>query len=395
MTTIDHVSDTNGQELHRLSKLYDLPTFVKQADYQATMRPSRLAPTVYADPRPGKGHYPCHTAASTFLSALFFQEKSAEYTERDRAEITRRLDHYISYWKIKSAVDAMRDRHAELHKTAMDRLPDSSFAYVWVQDDGRKQRYLPLRNAIETKEASAWLFKHRDQLPYVHRHVIAGKILEKAAEYGANLGDLDSYVEKQAGRGICNPDAVVNLLTNRAAAVKKAAWKEKIAELAKTVAGKPRFALQPEMLVKLAETVDTIDRANNLTHRYGVDLERPEDVIFSLTYKEAQAGVGQAFAMTTGTIYDKTQLEKISLDEVRAMLGTDFAKEVSSGAALDPEKVAEVASTLPLADAQMFDKLMLECGVRPIQTKAASASIGFSPEAWEHLAARLDKQGHA
>lgn len=379
----DQVSDTNGAELKRLSKLYPFPDFVKKANMDDTMRPQRLLPTVYADPRPANRAYPCHSAAATWLSNLYFQDKQAEYHPKDRERIQRNLDKFASYWGIKAACDKIKELAASLTKTADDQLPDSAFGYVWAGDDGHKQRHLRMVNATEVKVAAEWLHRHRDRLPFDDRHKIAGKIREKAARFGADLGGYDAFIEKQAGYGVCNPERVATMLRNRAKIAKFAEHKQAIEKLASMVEAKPRAALVPDQLVKLARTVDDIDRALNLVGRYTETVPRPEDVIFEATYKEVEAAHGQVFAMTTGTVYDKGDLDKLALDDVKAMFGNDFASEVASGFNVDPEKTAELAATLPRGDAELFDRLLTESGIRPIQTKTASAGVGFDAETME------------
>jgi hypothetical protein len=372
-TTFDHVADNNGAELHRLSKIHPLPEFVKKANMAETFQPVDLPPTVYGDDL--NRRYPCHNKAATWLSVLYFHEKKAEYNPTKQAQIKQRLDHFIDYWAIKGAVDAMTQRHDSLQKNADDQLPDSDFAYVWTGEDGSKVRNLRIKNAQEVGAAANWLKQYRDQLPFSDRHVIATKILEKAARYGATLGEHENFIEKQAGHGVCNPDDVVAMLTNRACLAKTAEHREAIMKLAHIVAAQPQHALVPDQLIKLAETVDIMDRAMNLAGRYTDTLPRPEDVIFKATYKEVRAAVDDSCALTSGTVYSKDDLGKIKLADVQSLFGSDFADEISSGLNnVDAEKLAELVATMPRDDAETFDKLAKEVGISPIRVKAASAA---------------------
>ncbi len=72
--------------------------------------------------------------------------------------------------------------------------------------------------------------------------------------------------------------------------------------------------------------------------------------------------------------------------DVRSLLGDDFAEEVRTGFnSIDPEKMAEVAATLPRGDAALLDSLMSDAGLRPTMSKAAS--IKKSKADWAKLAA--------
>ena len=148
-------------------------------------------------------------------------------------------------------------------------------------------------------------------------------------------------------------------------------------KLASLVSSKPSAALGPDQLIKLATTVDMFDRETRLVGKYTDNVPRPEDVIFKLTLKEARAGVNDACATTSGKIYDRTDFERIKVADIQALFGDKMVYEVSNGISVDPEKLAELASTLPRPDAETFDQLMAESGIRPIQVKEAALPHGF------------------
>lgn len=374
---MDHISDKNGVELVRLSRLYDFPEFVKTAkmdgrDFDTTGIPTSACADL------AHNQFSCHTKASTWLSALYFTEKQAEFHPDDQKRINNRLDHYANYWGIKTAVDQIRTRHAELYKQSEAAIPDSVFAYVWTGDNGRKERRLPLQNTMEVKAAADWLEKYRDGLPFSQRHVIAKKILEKAAKFGAGLGEQLEFLEKQAGRGVCDPREVVQMINNRATLVSNPGLRTQFTKMAETVAKLPSKALQPAMLVKLAETVDQLDRNMGWVGKYAPGLDRPEDVIFKVTFTKVASELTHRVETSTGNIYHAEDFSKLALDDVRALFGDDFAERVQTGIELDPEKLAEEVRTLPRPDAAMFDGLMADSKLNPILTKAASTRQGFN-----------------
>ena len=385
--TLDQTSDRGGRELYRLSRLYDFPDFVKKADMETTLGPrDDSATTIFADPL-GK-RFPCDTRASTWLSSLWFEEKRAELSPKTAGRIEERLDRYIDYWRIRGDVEAMRTKRASLRKGADDDLPDSSFAFVWKDDEtGLKERRLRLCNAREVKTAAAWLEKHRDAVPYGHRRLMAERILTKAAAFGASVTDQLDFLERQAGRGVCDPDALVSMVEDRAALCPTAPEKQAVLKIAETIRRRPQEILQPAMLIKLAETIDEIDRERlKLVGRYSDALPRPEDVIFAANFSKAASELRSACELVTGSIYDKCQFAKLALDDLQALFGGEFVNEVRRGLDLDVEKLASVLPTLPLPDAEIFEKLLLENGVRPKLRKAASVSVGFDHDQWAKLA---------
>src|SRR6516165_5832337 len=95
---LDHIADTAGQELYRLSQLYEFPDFVKKANMEVVFNKTPVSVHLYADPI--NKQFPCDTAVNTWLSALYFAEKRAEYHPKDQTRIEHRLSHYTDYWKI-------------------------------------------------------------------------------------------------------------------------------------------------------------------------------------------------------------------------------------------------------------------------------------------------------
>jgi len=366
---LDPASDKNCTELTKLASRYDFPQFVRAADLDSTMNPGEIAVTAYADPVNKK--YACHSAAATWLSAMYFHEKSAEYHPKHQSRICERLERFADYFGIRPAYEAIVKQASALRD--QDHLPDSSYAYVWQANDGHKERYYPLTSALEVKVAAEWLRDNRDRIPFADRNVISNRILEKAARYGAGLGDeLTDFVEKQAGRGIPDPPELYTMLERRAMLAKKADHREAITKLAESVRNTPRVALQPNELIKLAATVDLVDHALGLKGKYTEILPRPEDVIFKVTFTKAASDHGKLCTLQTGNIYDKSQLAKLAREDVASVFGDDFANEVCTGFDVDPEKIAELAHTLPRPDAELLEHLLSEAGQRPQLAKSAS-----------------------
>lgn len=400
----DHVFDAanGGRELHRLTKLYDLPDFVKTSNFNDdAVLPAGAVAGLCADPQ--HNQFPCHTKAATYWSHLFFLEKQAEFHPKDRAKIAERLGQFANqYPSIKSALDGIRKRHAELYKDAEASLPDSAFAYVWLDDaTGDKTRKLPIRSTEEVKAAAEYLEKYRDAFPFSDRQKIATRILEKAAAYGAAIGNEMPFLERQVGRGVCEPDEVVREIEKRAELIPaklgvtydhdqkpQGGLRDQFYKMAQSVKDSPRIALQPQMLLKLAETLDKLDQDLDLRGRYGRGLSRPEDVIFKETFAKLASDVHQHVATTTGTLYEKTAFGRLPLSDLEALFGTEFANRVDNGLGdVDVEKMAEEVATLPRPDAQLLDTLLSDNGIAPVMRKAAASRTGLPTEHMERLAA--------
>ncbi len=383
-TGMDFAADKNCVEFARVARLYELPDFVKKANLETTQQPRNVAVTVYADPV--RQQFPCHSKAATWINTLFYQEKKAEFHSKDQALIEARLEHYARYWGIKDAVDQIKLRHAELHKTAESQRPDSDYAYVWTAENGTKDRRLPLTTATQVKDAAEWLETYRDRIPFADRNVIATKILEKAARYGAALGDQLEFLEKQAGRGVCSPREVVTMLQNRALLAKAATHREMLTKLAAAVQDTPQQTLHPDRLVKLAETVDMSDRVMGLAGLYTDTIPRPEDVIFGATFTKTAAACQSVVATVTGKVYERNALKKLAVDDLRDLFGDEFVSRIRTGLELDPEKMASEFVALPRPEQELVEGLLADRGVRPVLTKAANARQGLSEAQLQSLA---------
>jgi hypothetical protein len=377
MSTIplDHVHDVSGRETHRLTTLFAPPDFVKNASEAQRAPNSEMPRHLYADPL--NKLYPCHTAAATWLSAVYFADKAAEFKPADASAIRTRIHDSAQYFGILGQVYAVEKKAAADQTRGVDELNDADFAIVWVAENGSKDRHWPLRNAPEVKFAAAHFEKFRDEFVFTDRHVIANKILEKAAAYNADINEQVHMLSLSAGYGACAAKVAGEMLRERAALVRRsnAAAGQELSKLASAVDANPDAARTQDMRLKIAAAVDAFDRENKLERLYGSGgLERPEEILFAVTEKAARDFMSNNVETTTGNVYAIDDLEKLAVEEVRNWLGDDFADAVSSGGVyMDRDKIAAIVPTLDRGMAGMLDRLMQEKKIAAVvQTKAAS-----------------------
>ncbi len=392
MPVLDPADDLNHQQLHRYVQLGLVPDWVRSASDAFPEKSAAVLPlNVLADTT--NKRYRCDTKAATFLSALYFHDHKSQIMPKQAVFIQNRLEKAVDQWGIRNAYDDMRTKLAALHHRDAVTLPDDAFAIVRTPSVGEKERLYPLRNAKEVRAAAQWLADNRDSagLAFRDRHVIACKIVEKAAAFGADLGGNEEFIERQAGRGFCDVEAAAAMIRTHVKAASHAAPAdvEGMYKLADTIEATPTLALDHEKLAELAVTVDLFDRVNNLVRGYGDYLKRPEDVLFGTLYHEVKQA-RHVCQLTTGTVYEPDQLSKLAVDDLRALFGDDFVESCTSGAMLDAEKLAEVAATLPYPDAVTFDRLMSDSGYAPVykqsgvrirddRTKLAAAAAAYEP----------------
>jgi hypothetical protein len=383
---LDYAQDTSGRESHRLTKLYGSPDFVKNASAEKLRGDSSLPRHLYADPH--NKLYPCHTAAATWMSGLFFADKRAEFEDKQAAVIETSILKAADYFGVGGQVRDAMSKVSAAAAAGLGQVPDEDFAIVWASNAGT-ERHWPLRNAAEVKFAAAHFQQYRDQFTFDDRHVIANKILNKAAQYGADTGDAGEALELAAGNGACAAKVASDMLKDRVRLTQRnyGALAAELSKLAELVDSNPERARDRDMRLKLASAVDAFDRNTHLDRLYDDGgLARPEEVLFAITEKVARDFMSQNVETTTGNVYALTDLEKLAVEDVREWLGDDFVDAVSAGGVfLDRDKLAAVVPTLDRGMASMLDRLMAEKQAGAV-VKAASAENLLSLERLHELA---------
>lgn len=371
-SVVDPVTDTNFSELKSLYEQFteQLPDFVKNADLAPTLHPEDQPRHVFADSHGGR--YPCHTAAATLYSAMYFHAKKAELPASQREMIQANLEDSVEYFRVRGDYDAIVKRAAELETENGPVLSDSDFAYLWQGPNG-VERHLPMRSTAEVKAAADWLFKYQDKLPYADRHSVATRIVEKAAHLNATFDEpMEIFIEQQAGRGCCHPDEVFEAVRQRQklARANHPELAQVLTELAGNLEANPGTYLNLEMLPKLATTLEDVDRT--LEVRYGDTIQRPEQVLFSATFAKTARDSAKLCALTTGSVYEKGQFEKLSRDDLKSVFGDEFVTQVCDGFTVNTEKMAVLAATLPRPDAELLEALLAEVSQQPVTQKLAA-----------------------
>jgi hypothetical protein len=375
---LDHTQDISGRETHRLLSLYPAPDFVKNADHARLNGDSeKLARHLYAEPF--KKIYPCHTAAATWMSALWFAEKQAEFDQKTASGISERIEAAAKYFGIGGLIKELTVKVAADNNNELAKLSDDNFAIVWRDENGAVERHWPLRNAAEVKFASAHFKKYRDEFVFADRHKIANKILDKALEYGADISPAEGTLDTTAGRGLCATKVAAAFLRGRAQLARRShgALSAELEKLATLVESNPQETQNEECRLKLASVIDQFDRETKLCRLYDEKgLDRPEDVLFAITEKVAREFVNDNVETTTGNVYSLTDLEKLAVEDIRAWMGDEIADAVSAGGVFtDRDKLAAVVPTLDRGMAATLDRLMQEKKASPVATNAAAEGL--------------------
>lgn len=324
--------------------------------------------------------YPCHTAAATWLSSLFFADKRANFDVKTAAAIHERLLSSAKYFGISGLIAELETKVAAAAETSLAALPDAAFAIVWVGDNGTKERHWPLRNATEVKFAAAHFEKHRDEFVFADRQRVAERILEKSAEFSADIGDQLQVLSTAAGQGVCAAGVAADMLQARAQLVARSngAASAELTKLAHAVRQNPEYAREQTTRLKIAEIVDAFDRDNKLQRLYDAGgLPRPEEVLFAVTEKVAREFLEENVETITGNVYALTDLEKLAVDDLRSWLGDEFVDAVTAGGVyVDRDKMAAIVPTLDRGMAATLDRMLQENKIAAVvQTKEAAEML--------------------
>lgn len=358
-------------ELYALVRQYDAPEYVKTASDEALRGHDGVPRHCYAD-QAGQ-QFPVHTAAATWLSAASYLTKAAGWDQTSHDPVFLRLFDHAHYWGIQQDLVKLAGQIKTAAREDLANLPDGDFGFIEAFGDGRRERHLPLRNTGEVKIAAQWLIRHGGSFTYEDRRLIADRILSKAAAYTADLGADQDAIEKMAGFGTCATAQAVDFLKERALLLdgKHNASAEGLRKLAGVLASQ-RGQLDGALLTDVAATVDRIDQETGLASRYG-EIARPEEVLFGVTQKLARDFAEDHVELLTGSIYKKSDLARLSVNDLRDRLGDHIAEAISeSGVMVDPEKLAAVLPTLTRPDAAAFDRAVAELGASPIMKTAGT-----------------------
>jgi hypothetical protein len=371
VTVMDQTTDPNGQTLHKLTKLYDPPEFVKAASHDAITGKSlgQLPPTAYGDPRTSQ--FPIDTPASTYVSMMYFLDARPGLGKM-AAAVEQRIDDAAQYFGIAGHVRALKEKHAANQKHELSQLADDDFAAVIQYEGGRVERHLPLRNAGEVKAAFDFLGQWSKEFVYADRRAISERVLRKAASLGGLTDEEEQKLTKMAGWGVGSAEGAAEALYKRAQALRTLGrsleLQEALAETAVACLQNPQDFHAPANMQKIASFIDQVDREQGLLH---AGLGDPED-LFQFTVKEASDFEDGHVQLTTGTVYKKADLRQLDLADVQGVMGSQFAEMVSAGGViLDVEKLAEQLKTLPRGDARLFDQLAEAAQVEPLAKQAA------------------------
>jgi len=229
----------------------------------------------------------------------------------------------------------------------------------------------PLRSPDELKVAAWWLAKNANALNLPERRDLAGRILEKAAEYSISLPE---EIEKYAGQGVADLEVLSDNLIKRAELVKisrlhtpakRRKTAQHLEDLVQIISVTPNASSSPESLDKVAAVVQFVDNEYGLSKHYADGyLDAPDIAAYPLSTKTGAEIEKYAFQIGTD-VYDIRDFERLKIADIINTLGNEYAEVMSSGLALDHEKIATVLEVMNNLELVLFRDMAKSAGISP------------------------------
>ena len=349
MAVIDLTSDRGFVHFRRLvSSLPELPGFVKEAQADECSEVAELPSHAFADAIGKK--FPIHTKAAAFLSYLYFKDQEPSFTKEAAARIRSKFEGAAQIWGIRTEM-----------RQADQALEPQVEKYAGADDyalNVGSNSFFPVTTPREVIDSANSLILNRGNFTYAMRKEAASNLMRAAVAHGFKTRDLPEELHFMAGCGLCEKSAAVHEISRRGlfAAGCRSPLAENMNKLAADL-GKVS-TLTPDLMTKVAEIVDVVDRELQITKEYGGAFAFPEDVFFgSFTEKKGEHIKQSTVVMLTGRIYTLDQLSKSA--EALKVFGDDFYSDVvRMDGSVDLSKVADVLPTMPRDSAALFDHAM-------------------------------------
>lgn len=315
-------------ELHRVLSIMGRPAYVKTAAEQ---------------PHLDTAGYSIASREATYLSWCQALTKSASAAE------LRRLEDAGRFWGISADLQTAQLKWAEANQTTEPTDAD----YVLVQEHrGQKVRKFAAYDAASTVKAAEAFYDHRIKYPFTWRKEAATKVLQKAAEFKAELPEyINNYMHKAAGLGFPTSESVEAALTGRLNKLssKHDAVGVKLAEVLGMIADNSSLRFNDELVKTALSIMDQFDTESGVNRYYGKGVPLPEEMI-GLTEPQLQkmsAERPKYVKLVNG--------EQVKIADLDSALLAAVDPELTK---LSAEELEATLPTLPKPDADLLVRLM-------------------------------------
>ncbi len=314
---IDQNTDTTFKVLKQI--VNDYPTisqYIKTAKVGEHVRNS-LPDSAFADR--SNRMFPVHSPADAILSKAY-TTKLANVASSVVSQIDDALD---MYGVNKDFFQRAKVAHVEQVDKPIHLIPS--------------QRKLPVYSGTNTKVAEDSFIRNKKKLNTESLAIGASRLV-KIAEQRKESVSIETM--KLAGLTQCNTSEAADWIEARAT-VTKSNLSNSFFKLASIVRNLPIETGRSELL-KVASTLDKLDKLGGLELYYNKKLMNPLETIFNT--KTAM----EKIVDLAGTSVPLNKLLEVDPSVYGDILGSDIVSEIAPSGQLDPEALIEILDTLPV-----------------------------------------------
>lgn len=338
----DQYDDKSLAVLKKLSTIVELPEFVKEASVVDEKELNGMPRSSYGDTVHRK--FPLGSKKDTFLSALYFRKHASEYSDEEYAgTVKKNIDDALKLWGIPHEFSMKSE---PMPKTAG--LTD----VVNIRGmDGENIDEWRLNSPRDFEKAAIQLFENKNMFSFEQRKDIARQLINSDLKKEASLrDDVDTYLDKAAGFGMCTKLQLIDTVRDRARLYKTAdtRFMSALADYAESL---ENVDLDHTHLNKTAGILDFLDKQTGVAKKYP-GLPSPEESLFIYTEKTAAEIRNEFVRLQNGSNIAKTALEEKSLDD----FFDNFIGEIPKVAF---EEKLDILASLPSPDADDFEHYYL------------------------------------
>lgn len=320
-----------------------LPEFVKVATAAQITGTDSDPSSVFAEPATRRFY--TGTKAGVWVSAEQIS-KTANVSE----SVLKNIKRAAKIHGISAEVDQVL---GQTKQAAAVELPETCYALTLDTPDGPKPSYR-LASGDEVKRAASFLMENRQHFTGEQQQKFASAVLRQAAVFDVQLqSTLTEPLTKLAGKG-----EYLQEFLSRAIQTRIQMADPEYTEPLQKLAAATNYHLSVEERLKVAAWLIDFDQAAGLSGKYNRGLQSPEALLFGISKKSVEAALKNHVQLSTGTVYQKSDLRKVAAEDLRATLGDEIGDQVTNLFNVDINKLAAVLPELPPSAARRFDSYM-------------------------------------
>jgi len=330
----DQFSDTYHVILKSLFDEGVLPDFTKSASILDRSEQGELGRTAFADQI--NRRFPVHTPEHTLISAGYFFKQSCHETEP--RVVRDRLAKAAYAHEVETEFLGIARQLASGDRVPLEKRAESY--NLLVERHGKLHGKFFTPNIPMLKEAEAHFVGNYRKYPITWRVETCQNLIKQAQRMGVN--EMHPVIHAYAGDNVCHSQKAAEEIAKRGYFVKDAQQAKLYLRLAQVIQGEMKT---PEMLEKVANSLDLMDRLNGMDRHYGSAFEDPYKTVYNMTVKAAEASIDVMDIL--GHQYTLDELQGVGPELYKTALGDGFLSAISASGQLSKEAMKSVIPTLP------------------------------------------------